>query len=120
MEKIRVLFIQEKKIKNKAKQLLLGDVIESQDPGTYEFDYIGIKENITAKLEQFQPQIIYISMSKKFDLFEMVRKTKERCPQSVLFTLLPDDAKDQQEMTLRLKEAGVYKCYYTTLVVMLR
>lgn len=47
----------------------------------------------------------------------MVRKTKERCPQSVLFTLLPDDAKDQQEMTLRLKEAGVYKCYYTTLVV---
>ncbi len=117
MEKIKVLFIQEKKIKNKAKVVTLGDVIEKQVPGTYEFDYISIKENIIGKIDQFQPQIIYIGQSKAFDIFELVKRIKELFPAAVILASLSDSVKDQQKMIEKLKEAGVYKCYYSTLII---
>ena len=46
MEKIRVLFIQEKKIK-KGKIITLGDLIENEVPDTYQVDYVSAKEIYT-------------------------------------------------------------------------
>ena len=117
MEKIKMLFIQEKKIKKRQKSLLLGDVIEKCVPDTYEMDYISIKENIIGKLEQFEPQIIYIGQSKAFDILELVTRIKELFPEVVVIVNLSDNVSDQQELIVKLKEAGVYKCYYSTLIV---
>ena len=41
MEKIRVLFIQEKKIK-KGKMITLGDLIENEVPDTYQVELIAL------------------------------------------------------------------------------
>lgn len=49
MRKIKVLFIQEKQIKNRAKVLTLGDLIEKEVPDTYEIDYVSIKKNVIKK-----------------------------------------------------------------------
>lgn len=117
MEKIKMLFIQEKKVKNKEKVLLLGDIIEKEVPDTYEIDYISIKENIIGKIDQFQPQIIYIGQSKAFDILELVTRIKERFPGVVILANISDNVSDQQELIIKLKEAGVYKCYYSTLIV---
>ncbi len=117
MEKIKMLFIQEKKVKNRAKTLLLGDVIEKLVPDTYEIDYISIKENIIGKIDQFQPQIIYIGQSKAFGILELVMRIKELFPWMVILANLSDRVGDQQELIIKLKEAGVYKCYYSTLIV---
>ena len=46
MEKIRVLFIQEKKIK-KGKIITLGDLIENEVSDTYQVDYVSAKEIYT-------------------------------------------------------------------------
>lgn len=80
-------------------------------------DYISIKENIIGKLEQFQPQIIYIGQSKAFDILELVTRIKELFPEMVVIVNLSDNVSDQQELIVKLKEAGVYKCYYSTLIV---
>ncbi len=117
MENIKMLFIQEKKVKNRAKGLLLGDIIEKLVPDTYEIDYISIKENIIGKIDQFQPKIIYIGQSKAFDILELVMRIKELFPQMVILANLSDSVSDQQELIIKLKEAGVYKCYYSTLIV---
>ena len=112
-----MLFIQEKKIKNKAKAFLLGDSIEKEVPDTYEFDYVSTKEDIIEKLEQFRPRIVYIGLSKAYDIVEMVRRIKELFPEVVIFTILPDYITDPQELLLKLEEAGVYKCYYADLIL---
>lgn len=117
MGKIKVLFIQEKKIKNKAKVFTLGDIIEKLVPDTYEIDYISIKENIVEKIDQFKPQIIYIGQSKAFDILELVMRIKELFPLTVILANLSDRVNDQQELIIKLKEAGVYKCYYSTLII---
>lgn len=117
MEKIKVLFIQEKKVKNKKKVLTLGDVIEKQIPDTYEIDYISIKENVIKKIGDFQPQILFICQSKAFDILEWVMKIKELFPLIVVLVNISDNVKEQQEMIVKLKDAGVYKCYYSTIII---
>lgn len=44
-------------------------------------------------------------------------RIKELFPLVVILANLSDSVKDQQEMILKLKEAGVYKCYYSTLII---
>ena len=117
MKKIKVLFIQEKKIKNKKKVLTLGDVIEKQIPDTYEIDYISIKENVIKKIGDFQPQILFICQGKAFDILEWVMRIKELFPLIVVFANISDNVKEQQEMIIKLKDAGVYKCYYSTIII---
>lgn len=43
MEKINILFIQDRKIKKKRNTVTLGDMINKQVPDTYEIDYISVK-----------------------------------------------------------------------------
>lgn len=117
MGKIKILFIQEKKIRNKAKVLTVGDIIEKQVPDTYEINYISIKEDVVGKIEQFQPEIVYIGQSKTFDILEFVKRIKRLFPAMVILVNLSDSVNDQQELIIKLKEAGVYKCYYSTLII---
>lgn len=117
MGKIKILFIQEKKIRNKAKVLTVGDIIEKQVPDTYEINYISIKEDVVGKIEQFQPEIVYIGQSKTFDILAFVKRIKRLFPAMVILVNLSDSVNDQQELIIKLKEAGVYKCYYSTLII---
>lgn len=117
MEKIKVLFVQEKQIKNKAKVLTLGDIIEKEVPDTYEIDYISKKEDIIGKIGQFHPQIIIIGQSKSFDILELVMRIKELFPLVVILANLSDSVNEQQKMVIKLKDAGVYKCYSSALSI---
>lgn len=117
MDKIRVLYVQEKRIKEKDKAMTIGGVIDSMVPDTYEMDYIGIKENILKKVEAFKPHIIHISQSPKVDILEMVNNIRKTFPSIVIFVSISDHVSNQQEVILQLKDAGVYKCYGFTLVI---
>lgn len=117
MEKINILFIQDRKMKKKRNTITLGDMINKQVPDTYEIDYISIKENVIGKIKQFQPQIIYIFQSNAFDILELVTRIKEEFPRVVILTNLSDSVKSPQEMMAELKDAGVYKCYHSTFIL---
>ena len=101
MEKIKVLFIQEKRIKNKEKVVTLGDIIEKEVPDTYEIDYVSIKDNVMGRIKEFSPQILLIAQSKAIDVL-------------VNLSVAADSG---QEMMRKLKAAGVYKCYSSILSV---
>ena len=117
MDKIKVLYIQEKKNKRKSNNMTLGDVINTMVPDTYEMDYVSAKENIIAKLEAFNPRIIHISQSNAFDILGMVKSIRELMATVVIMVCLSDGVKDPQRLMEELKEAGVYKCYGLTLVI---
>ena len=117
MRKINVLFIQGKKMKKNTKVITLGDMIEKQVPDTYEVDYVSVKENVIKKINQFQPQIIYIFQSNAFDILGMVMRIKEMFPEVVILANLSDSVNCPQEMMAELKDAGVYKCYHSTLIL---
>ena len=117
MEKIKVLFIQEKRIKNKKKVVTLGDIIEKEVPDTYEIDYASIKDNVMGRIKEFSPQILLIAQSKAIDVLGLVKKVKESFPSVVILVNLSVAADSEQEMMRKLKAAGVYKCYSSILSV---
>ena len=117
MEKIKVLFIQEKRIKNKKKVVTLGDIIEKEVPDTYEIDYASIKDNVMGRIKEFSPQILLIAQSKAIDVLGLVKKVKESFPSVVILVNLSVAADSEQEMMRKLKAAGVYKCYSSMLSV---
>lgn len=117
MDRIKLLFIQDKKIKNREKVVTLGDIIDKEVPDTYDMDYITFKENVIEKVEQFQPQIIFVCQSKTFDVLGLIRRLKEISPNVVIFASVTDNVKHQQEMMKKLIEAGAYKCYYSAIIV---
>lgn len=114
MEKIRLLFIQEKKIK-KGKMLTLGDMIENEVPDTYEIDYVSAKENILDKVKKFDPQIVFIGNSKAYDIFDLINKIKGLDSGIVIFVNIVTDAESEHKTMDKLKEFGVYKCYSSQL-----
>lgn len=116
MEKIKVLFIQEKEIK-KGKMITLGDLIENEVPDTYEIDYVSAKENILDKVKKFGPQIIFIAQSKAYDIFDLIQKIKAIDSEMVILVNLATAAEAEQKMMNKLKELGVYKCYLSALSV---
>lgn len=115
MEKIKVLFIQEKLIKNRAKVLTLGDLIEKEVPDTYEIAYVSTKEDVIGKIDQYRPQIIFVGQGKSFDILELVKRIRESFPLVIILVNLSNMVSEEQEMIFKLKEAGVYKCYSSTL-----
>ena len=117
MEKIKVLFIQEKRIKNKKKVVTLGDIIEKEVPDTYEIDYASIKDNVMGRIKEFSPQILLIAQSKAIDVLGLVKEVKESFPSVVILVNLSVAADSEQEMMRKLKAAGVYKCYSSMLSV---
>lgn len=117
MEKIKVLFIQEKRIKNKKKVVTLGDIIEKEVPDTYEIDYASIKDNVMGRIKEFSPQILLIAQSKAIDVLGLVKEVKESFPSVVILVNLSVAADSGQEMMRKLKAAGVYKCYSSILSV---
>lgn len=117
MEKIKVLFIQEKKIKNKSNVITLGDLIKNEVPDTYEIDYVSVKEDVMSRMKKYNPQIVFIAQSKTFDILDLVRVIKETYPSMVILVNLATVADLEQEMVRRLKDLGVYKCYSSTLSV---
>ena len=117
MEKIKVLFIQEKRIKNKEKVVTLGDIIEKEVPDTYEIDYVSIKDNVMGRIKEFSPQILLIAQSKAIDVLGLVKEVKESFPSVVILVNLSVAADSEQEMMRKLKAAGVYKCYSSMLSV---
>lgn len=116
MEKIRVLFIQEKKIK-KGKMITLGDLIENEVPDTYQVDYVSAKENILDKVKTFEPKIIFIAQSTAYDIFSLIKKIKEIDPEVVVLVNLTTAVESEQKMIDELKGLGVYKCYSSVLSV---
>lgn len=116
MYKIKVLFIQEKKIK-KGKTITLGDLIENEVPDTYEIDYVSAKENILDKVKVFNPQIVFIGNSKAYDFFDLIKKIKEFNPKIVFLAIIVTDAENEHKTMEELKELGVYKCYTTELSI---
>lgn len=114
MDKIKVLFIQEKKIK-KGKTITLGDLIENEVPDTYEMDYVSAKENILDKVKVFNPQIVFIGYSKAYDIFDLIKKIKEFNFKLVFLATIVTDAENEHKVMAELKELGVYKCYTTEL-----
>ncbi len=116
MEKIRVLFIQEKKIK-KGKMITLGDLIENEVPDTYQVDYVSAKENILDKVKTFEPKIIFIAQSAAYDIFSLIKKIKEIEPEVVVLVNLTTAVETEQKTIDELKELGVYKCYSSVLSV---
>jgi len=115
MDKIKVLFIQEKKLKKGA--ITISDLIENEVPDTYEFDHVSAKENIMGKVAEFHPQIVFISNSKAYDIFELVQKIKELDSEIVILAMVFTDFGSEREMMDRLTEMGVYKCYTSQLSV---
>ena len=116
MEKIKVLFIQEKKIK-KGKMITLGDLIEKEVPDTYDTDYVSAKENILDKVKNFEPQIVFIAQSKAYDIFDLIKKIKGMKHEIVVLVILTTVAESEQKLMNKLKELGVYKCYSSALSV---
>ena len=112
MEKIKLLFVQEKKIK-KGKMFTLGDLIENEVPDTYEIDYVSAKERIRDKVKEFSPQIVFISQSQKYNIFELIKNIKEFDPEIVIFAIIVSDFENEHKTMDKLKESGVYKCYST-------
>ncbi len=115
MTKIKVLFIQEKKIKKGA--ITISDLIENEVPDTYEFEHVSAKGNIMGKVAEFHPQIVFISNSKAYDIFELVQKIKELDPEIVILAMVFTDFGSEREMMDRLTDLGVYKCYTSQLSV---
>ena len=116
MDRIRVLFVQEKKIK-KGKVITLGDLVEKEVPDTYEMDYISAKENILDKVKKFDPQILFIAQCKAYDVFDLVKRVKGIKPDVIVLVNLTMVAESEQEAVNRLKGLGVYKCYSSALSV---
>ncbi|MCD7785015.1 MAG: hypothetical protein LUH18_05475 [Oscillospiraceae bacterium] len=115
MDKIKVLFIQEKKVKKGA--ITISDLIENEVPDTYEFDRVSAKEDIMGKVAELHPQIVFISNGKAYDIFELVRKIKELGSEIVILAMVFTDFGSEREMMDRLTGLGVYKCYTSQLSV---
>ncbi len=115
MPKIKVLFIQEKKVKKGA--ISLSDLIENEVLDTYEFGHVSAKGNIMGKVADFHPQIVFISNSKAYDIFELVEKIKEFDSESVILAMVYTNLGSEREMMDKLAEMGVYKCYTSQLSV---
>lgn len=116
MEKIRVLFVQEKKIK-KGKMITLGDLIENEVPDTYQVDYVSAKENILDKVKGFEPKIIFIAQSTAYDVFSLIKQFKEGNPDVVILVNLTAAVETEQKIIETLMNLGVYKCYSSVLSV---
>ena len=116
MEKIRVLFVQEKKIK-KGKMITLGDLIENEVPDTYQVDYVSAKENILDKVKGFEPKIIFIAQSTAYDVFSLIKQFKEGNPDVVILVNLTAAVEAEQKIIETLMNLGVYKCYSSVLSV---
>ena len=116
MEKIRVLFVQEKKIK-KGKMITLGDLIENEVPDTYQVDYVSAKENILDKVKGFEPRIIFIAQSTAYDVFSLIKKFKEGNPDVVILVNLTAAVEAEKKIIETLMNLGVYKCYSSVLSV---
>ncbi|MBE6024465.1 MAG: hypothetical protein E7231_14975 [Cellulosilyticum sp.] len=117
MGKIHVLYVQEKKIKNKKKIVTLGSMIDTMVPDTYEMDYTSIKEDIFDKIDQFQPKIVHIFQSNACDIVDLVTNIKQSHPEIIIFVSLSDAVSNPLEMMEELKAAGVYKSYGLTLIM---
>ena len=115
MTRIKVLFIQEKKFKKGA--ITISDLIENEVPDTYEFEHVSAKEDIIGKVSEFHPQIVFISNSKAYDIFELVQKIKDLDSEIVILAMVFTDFGSEREMMDRLTEMGVYKCYTSQLSV---
>ncbi|MCD8006524.1 MAG: hypothetical protein LUF29_06050 [Oscillospiraceae bacterium] len=115
MPKIKILFIQEKKVKKGA--ISLSDLIENEVPDTYEFEHVNAKEDIISKVAEFSPQIVFISNSKAYDIFELVQRIKGLDSEIVILAMVFTDFDSEREMMDRLTDLGAYKCYTSQLSV---
>ena len=116
MEKIRVLFIHEKRVRKNFPVIV--DVIENEVPDTYEIEDVDIKKNVIGKIEKFQPQIVIIMQSSKaVDVYGLILRIKEQFPQKIIFASLLDNIGEQQKKMQELKDAGVYKCYSSMILI---
>ena len=116
MDKIKVLFIQEKKIKKNG-MITLGDLINNEVPDTYNIEYVSAKENIMGKVAKIRPNIVFVAQSKAYDIFDLIKKIKEIGPEIVILVNLATTAVSEQKLMDKLKELGVYKCYSSLLSV---
>ncbi|MCD7770786.1 MAG: hypothetical protein LUH23_01640 [Oscillospiraceae bacterium] len=115
MTKIKVLFIQERKIKKGA--ITISDLIENEVPDTYEFEHVSAKGDIMGKVAGFHPQIVFISNSKAYDIFDLVQKIKELDSEIVIMAMVFTNFGSEREMMDKLTGMGVYKCYTSQLSV---
>lgn len=115
MEKIKVLFVQLKRIKKNAKVRTMGDVIEMIAPDAYECSHICYKDDIMGTITELKPEIVFLHNHKSIDALKLVKEIKSLHPSTVLFVMLSDMDDDDQETMDRFLEAGAYKCCISTL-----
>lgn len=117
MKKIKVFFVNPKRIKKKSKVKTLGDLIDAEVPDTYEFIHICVKDDIKKMISEHRPEIIFLSQDKSMDALELVKEIKSLQPSTVIFVVLSDMISDETETINEFKTAGAYKCYLSTLVI---
>lgn len=116
MEKIKVLFVQEKRARKNFP--LLVECFENEAPDTYEMTDVGTKENIVAKLEEFKPHIVIIMQnSRNVNVYDIAQKIKNTFPQQIIFVSLLDTIGNQEKVIQDLKDVGVYKCYFSAMLI---
>lgn len=116
-EKIKVLFVRSKKLKHKVSKDTLEYLIDRETPDTYEFINAYIWENILEIIDKESPGIVFLSQNKLVDILELVKKIKSVYPSVAIFLISSDMVNDEQATIDAYIAAGVYKCYFSALVI---
>lgn len=115
MDKIKVLYVQTKRIKKNAKVKTMGDMIEMIAPDVYEFIYVYCKDDVMGTVRELRPEIVFLPNHKSVDALELIREIKSLYPMTAIFIMLSDMEDDDQEVIDRFHAVGAYKCCFSTL-----
>ena len=115
--KIRVLFINSKKTKRRKTTRTIEDLIEIETPDTYEFINEDFGCNIVEQIKEHKPEIIFLNDNKSTNIMELIKKIKATDPSIKVFVIISNVIDDEQELIDKYQKAGVYKCYFSTLVL---
>lgn len=117
MEKIRVLFVQTKKVRKSATVRTLGDIIEMAAPDAYEFSYVYGKSNLLGTVDEVRPEIVFLPTQKSVNALELVKEIKALYPSTAIFIMLSGREEDEQKTVEDFRAAGAYKCCLPTLSI---
>ncbi len=116
-EKVKVLFINEKKIKSNRSRKTLGDIIELQVPNTYSINYEHFGKNILEKIAELEPQIVFLTQKESKDTLGLLKKIKQTYPSMVVFVFISEIDDEEQKIIDKYLAAGAYKCLFLTMSV---
>lgn len=113
--KIKVLFVLSKKLKRIKRNKLLGDIIEAEAPDMYDFLYIYGEEETMKVVDEFRPEILFLSHVDGGKSEVLLKRIKQVCPTVQVFVILSNTLNDEQETIEKYMAAGAYKCFFSTM-----